>query len=138
MLRFEFEFETFPWFSYITFVRMENHICLSRGVQVTGATCWTPTRIMAGVGDLVQKTKDGQAQVGYSVAGRLKGRVTSCVVCTVHAETTSTSFLVEPQNQGRVSWFSLKTKVDDSSRFGLKTTRSGFSVWALKSIATVW
>jgi hypothetical protein len=27
--------------------------------------------------------------------------VTSCTVCTVHEETGSTSFLVEPQNQGR-------------------------------------
>jgi hypothetical protein len=27
--------------------------------------------------------------------------VTLCVICTVHKETSSTSFLVEPQNQGR-------------------------------------
>jgi hypothetical protein len=39
-------------------------------------------------------------QVGYSVAGRSKGRVTSCAVCTVHVETRSMDFLVEPQNQG--------------------------------------
>jgi hypothetical protein len=41
------------------------------------------------------------AQVGYSVAGRSGGRVTLCAVCTVHKETRSLSFLVEPQNQGR-------------------------------------
>jgi hypothetical protein len=41
------------------------------------------------------------AQVGYSVAGRLRGRVTLCAVCTVHVETRSMGFLVEPQNQGR-------------------------------------
>jgi hypothetical protein len=29
------------------------------------------------------------------------GRVTSCVICTVHKETSSVGFLVEPQNQGR-------------------------------------
>jgi hypothetical protein len=40
-------------------------------------------------------------QVGYSVAGRLRGQVTSCVVCIVHVETRSAGFLVEPQNQGR-------------------------------------
>jgi hypothetical protein len=41
------------------------------------------------------------AQVGYSVAGRSRGQVASCVVCTWHVETRSASFLVEPQNQGR-------------------------------------
>jgi hypothetical protein len=40
-------------------------------------------------------------QVGYSVAGQSRGRVTPCAVCTVHMETRSVSFLVEPQNQGR-------------------------------------
>jgi hypothetical protein len=39
--------------------------------------------------------------VGYSVAGRSRGRVTLCVVCIVHVETRSTGFLVEPQNQGQ-------------------------------------
>jgi hypothetical protein len=38
------------------------------------------------------------AQVGYSVAGRSRGRVTPFVVCTMHVETRSVSFLVEPQN----------------------------------------
>ena len=41
------------------------------------------------------------AQVGYSVAGRSRGRVTPCAVRTVHVETRSAGFLVEPQNQGR-------------------------------------
>jgi hypothetical protein len=41
------------------------------------------------------------AQVGYSVAGRSRGRVAPCAVCTWHVEIRSTSFLVEPQNQGR-------------------------------------
>jgi hypothetical protein len=39
------------------------------------------------------------AQVGYSVAGRSRGQVTSYAVCTVHVETMSVCFLVEPQNQ---------------------------------------
>jgi hypothetical protein len=60
-------------------------------------------RIMAGVGDLVQRTEDSQAHIGYSVAGRAGDRVMPCAVCTVHKETRSVSFLVEPQNQGR--WF---------------------------------
>jgi hypothetical protein len=35
-------------------------------------------------------------QVGYLVAGRLRGRVAPCAVCTVHVETRSAGFLVEP------------------------------------------
>jgi hypothetical protein len=32
MQKFEFESETFLWFYAITFVRVENHVCLSHGV----------------------------------------------------------------------------------------------------------
>jgi hypothetical protein len=39
--------------------------------------------------------------IGYSVVGRSRGRVALCTVCTVHVETRSADFLVEPQNQGR-------------------------------------
>jgi hypothetical protein len=76
-------------------------VCLSCGVQVTGATWRAATRIKARVGDLVHRTGDGQAQVEYSVAGRSRGRVTLCAVHTVHKETRSACFLVWPQNQGR-------------------------------------
>jgi hypothetical protein len=41
------------------------------------------------------------AQAGYSVAGRSRGRVAWCAVCTVHVDTRSACFLVEHQNQGR-------------------------------------
>jgi hypothetical protein len=41
---------------------------LSCGVQVTGAAWRAATRIVAGVRDLVQRTRDGEAQVGYLVA----------------------------------------------------------------------
>jgi hypothetical protein len=59
------------------------------------------------------------AQVGYSVAGRSRGRVALCAVCTWHVEIRSAGFLVEPQNQGQefVSGF---------RRFGLKTGGDGF------------
>jgi hypothetical protein len=40
--------------------RVENRVCLSRGVQVAGAAWRVETRIMAGVGDLVQRTGDGR------------------------------------------------------------------------------
>jgi hypothetical protein len=38
---------------------LENHVCLSCGVQVVGAAWHAPTRIVAGVGDLVQRTTNG-------------------------------------------------------------------------------
>jgi hypothetical protein len=57
-------------------------------------------RIETEVGDLVQSTGDGQTQVGYSMAGRLRDRVTLRVVCTVHKEMRSVDFLVDTQNQG--------------------------------------
>jgi hypothetical protein len=40
-------------------------------------------------------------QVRYSVAGRSRGRVAPCAVCTWHMETRSAGFLLEPQNQGQ-------------------------------------
>jgi hypothetical protein len=38
---------------------LENHICLSHGVQVSGAAWHAATRTVAGVEDLVQRTGDG-------------------------------------------------------------------------------
>jgi hypothetical protein len=43
---------------------LENRVCLPHGVQVVGAAWRAATRIMTGVGDLVQRTGDGRiAQV---------------------------------------------------------------------------
>jgi hypothetical protein len=41
------------------------------------------------------------AQIGYSMAGRLRGRVAPCAVYTMHKEMRNASFLVELENQGR-------------------------------------
>jgi hypothetical protein len=77
------------------------------------------TRIVAGVGNLVRRTRDGHAQVEYSVAGRSRGPMTLCVVCTMHTETTSVVFLVWPQNQGRRFVSGLASKqLGRVSRFG--------------------
>jgi hypothetical protein len=91
------------------------------------------------------------AQVGCSVAGRSRGQVASCAVCTMHVETRSTSFLIEPRNQGRqfvnglaskplgrFFLFGLKTGGDSFSQFSLKTGGSGFLVWALKPVTLIW
>jgi hypothetical protein len=69
-------------------------------------------------------------QVGYLVVGRSRGRVVSCAICTVHVETRSADFLVQPQNQGRrfvnglaskpLGWFLID--------LGLKTDGNGLLV----------
>jgi hypothetical protein len=71
---------------------------LFHGVQEASAAWQEAMRIMVRVGDLVWRTGDDQAQVGYSMAKRSGGRVMLCAVCTMHAEMKSASFLVEPQN----------------------------------------
>jgi hypothetical protein len=63
--RFEFESRTF-WLFYLYLFHLENHICLSHGVQVADAAWRATMRIAAGVGDLVQRTEDGRT-------GRLLG-----------------------------------------------------------------
>jgi hypothetical protein len=55
------------YFSFI-FVLLENHVSLSRGVQVAGAIRRAATRIVVGVGDLVQRSGTrwlGDREVGW-------------------------------------------------------------------------
>jgi hypothetical protein len=54
---------------------------LSRGVQVVGAAWRATTRIMAGVGDLAQRTRDGHT--GQVLGGRVIER-SGAVVCGLH------------------------------------------------------
>jgi hypothetical protein len=131
--------EYFDCFTLSMF-RVENRVCLSHGVQVTGAACRTVMRIVLGVGDMVQRTGDGQAHVGYSMVGQSRGQVTPCVVCTVHEETRSAGFLIEPQNQGRrfVSGLASKPVATVSPNLVSKPVVSGFPLWALKPAAKVW
>jgi hypothetical protein len=44
------------------------------------------------------RSRRPSAEVGFSVAGRSRGRVTLCAVCIMHKETRSTDFLVDPPN----------------------------------------
>jgi hypothetical protein len=57
---FEFESEIVSFVFLLPLFHLENHVCLSHGVQVAGAACCTVTRIVAEVGDLVQRTRDGR------------------------------------------------------------------------------
>jgi hypothetical protein len=52
----------------LSLFRLENRIFLSCGVQVVGAAWCTTMRIVAGVGDLVQRTGDGRT--GRVLIGR--------------------------------------------------------------------
>jgi hypothetical protein len=62
-------------------VSLENRICLSCGVHVAGVVWHATTRIMVGVGDLVQRNTDGRT--GRVLGGRVTER--SCgVVCGLH------------------------------------------------------
>jgi hypothetical protein len=79
---------------------------------------------VTGVGDLMQKTRNSQTQVGCSVAGRLEGWMTPCVIFIMHMVTRITYLLVEPQNQGRrFPGFGVKTGSSDLMIFASKSPR---------------
>jgi hypothetical protein len=58
--------------SPLSLFRLENHVCLSRGVQVAGAVWRAATRIVVGVEDLMQRTENGRT--GWVLGGRMIGR----------------------------------------------------------------
>jgi hypothetical protein len=60
LARFEFESGIVHFIFLLPLFRLENRVCLSRGVQVARATWHAATRTVAGVGDLVQRTEDGR------------------------------------------------------------------------------
>jgi hypothetical protein len=60
---------------------LENHVCLSCGVQVTGVAWHAAMRTMAGVGDLVQRTGDGRT--GRVLSGRAVEK-SGGTVCGLH------------------------------------------------------
>jgi hypothetical protein len=78
------------------------------------------------------------SQVGNSVPARSRGRVTLCVVCTMHKEMRSAGFLVRPQNKGRRflpvwpqnRWLRV-------SRFGPQNWQLRFGDMDIKIITTV-
>jgi hypothetical protein len=50
---FEFEFGIVLFCFFLSVFRLDNHVCLSYGVQVAGAAWRVAMRIVAGVGDLM-------------------------------------------------------------------------------------
>jgi hypothetical protein len=66
---------------FLSLFRLENRVCLSRGVQVT-VTAWCAVmRTVTGVGDLVQRIEDGRT--GRVLGGRAVER-SGDVVCGLH------------------------------------------------------
>jgi hypothetical protein len=61
--------------------RLEKRVCLSRGVQVVGAAWRAVMRIVARVGDMVQRTGDGRT--GRELGGRAIERLGGAV-CDLH------------------------------------------------------
>jgi hypothetical protein len=67
----------------LSLLHVENYVCLSRGVQVVGVAWRVATRIMAGVGYLVQRTGDGRT--GRVLGGWMIGRLGDAVSGLKHA-----------------------------------------------------
>jgi hypothetical protein len=122
MLRFELKFGTFSWFYPINFVSCGESCLLVS--WCAGGRCG----MVASDKNHGRSRRPGAEDRGWSSTGRvlgvqtIKGRITPCAVCTMHKETRSASFLVEPPNQGR-RFFDL----------GLKTGSSSLVIWASKS-----
>jgi hypothetical protein len=72
-VRFEFESGIVLFVFLLSLFCLENRVCLSHGVQVTGVVWRAAMRIVAGVGDLVQRTKDGRT--GRVLDGRVIERL---------------------------------------------------------------
>jgi hypothetical protein len=65
----------------LSLFRLQNCVCLSHGVQVPGAARPAATRIIAGVGDLVQRTRDDRT--GQVLGGQAIER-SGDAVCSLH------------------------------------------------------
>jgi hypothetical protein len=65
----------------LSLFHVENCVCLSRGVHVAGAAWRAATMIMVGVGDLVQRIKDGR--IGQVLDGRAI-EMSGGAVCDLH------------------------------------------------------
>jgi hypothetical protein len=81
LARFEFESRIVLFCFLLSLFRSENHVCLSYGVQVVGAAWRAMMRIVAGVGDLVQRIGDGRT--GQILDGRVIER-SGGTVCSLH------------------------------------------------------
>jgi hypothetical protein len=73
--------EQFCFVFLLSLFRLENHVCLSRGVQVASAAWRAVARIVVGVEDLVQRTGDGRT--GRVLGGRAV-KMSGGALCSLH------------------------------------------------------
>jgi hypothetical protein len=140
----------FGCFTFSLF-RLENRVYLSCDVRVVGAAWCAVMRIMAGVGDLVQKT--GDSRIGQVLGGQMIKRSSDAVCGLHHARGDEEHQFLGEASKPRSAvyqWFVLKTTGMVSSKLtskpvatfswlSLKTkVVAGFPVWASKPAATVW
>jgi hypothetical protein len=111
--RFEFESRTGSFVLPLSLFCLENRVCLSRGVQLAGATWRVAIWIVVGVGDLVQRTGDGCT--GRILSGRVIERLGGAV-CGLHRA-------CRDEERGFLGWAS-KPRSTVCEWFGLKTTRT--------------
>jgi hypothetical protein len=140
-------FVLFCFVFLLSLFRSENRVSLSCGVQVAGAAWRAATRTVVGVGDLMQRTGNGRTgragtrwpdgrEVGWRrvrstpSTWRLEARVSWLSLKTK----VDGLCVVWPQNHSDgFRWFGLKTSGDGFHRFGLKTGGDGFSRFGLKT-----
>jgi hypothetical protein len=92
---FEFEFRIVSFVFLLSLFRSENHVFLSRGVQVAGATWYAAMKIVTGVGDLMQRTEDDRTD--RVLGGRAIERSDGAVCGLHHARGDEEHrFLAEP------------------------------------------
>jgi hypothetical protein len=127
----------FGSFTFIS-VFLQNHICLSQSVQVAGAAWWAAMRIMAGVGDLVQRISAGRT--GRVLDGWTIER-SGDVVCGLYRahEDENREFLglASKPRSTVCEWFNLKTTWTVLSGLASKPVAPVFSGLASKLVATV-
>jgi hypothetical protein len=80
-VRFEFESRIVCFVFLLSLFHLENRVCLSHGVQVACVAWRAATRIVSGVGDMVQRTGDGR--IGRVLGGRVIER-SGGAVCGLH------------------------------------------------------
>jgi hypothetical protein len=113
-------------FFFLPLFRLENHVCLSRGVQVAGAAWRAVTRTMTGVGDLVQRIGDGRT--GRVLGGWAVER-SGGAVCGLH--------LARGDEEREFLDWAFKPRSTVCECFGLKTTRTVFTGLASKLVVMI-